>query len=120
MTHSSAPALMHSPELAKQWLPKIHSYEYDARMLPSLQKTACTIGMGMTEKQGGSDVRANTTKAYPQADVRYEIVGHNWFFSAPMCDAWLARAYVETGLPCFLLQTMRPHGPRNPTHIQLP
>ena len=118
MTHSAAPALQHSPALAKLWLPKIHSYEYDARVLPGLQKTACTIGMGMTEKQGGSDVRANTTKAYPQADGSYEIVGHKWFFSAPMCDAWLVLAYLDAGLTCFLMPKLRPDGSRNAIRIQ--
>lgn len=118
MTHASVPALMHAPMLAKQWLPKIHSYEYDPRVLPGLQKTACTIGMGMTEKQGGSDVRANTTKAYMQADGSYEIVGHKWFFSAPMCDAWLVLAYVDAGLTCFLMPKVRPDGSRNPIRIQ--
>src|SRR3546814_10773243 len=87
-------------------------------MLARWQRTACTIGMGMTEKQGGSDVRANTTKAYPQADGSYEIVGHKWFFSAPMCDAWLVLAYVEAGLTCFLMPKMRPDGSRNPIRIQ--
>ncbi|NGY03840.1 isovaleryl-CoA dehydrogenase [Solimonas terrae] len=118
MTHSAAPALLHAPQLAAQWLPKMHSCEYDARVLPGLQKTACTIGMGMTEKQGGSDVRANTTKAYLQADGSYEIVGHKWFFSAPMCDAWLVLAYVDAGLSCFLMPKLRPDGSRNAIRIQ--
>ncbi len=97
MTHSAVPALRHAPALAARWLPKINAYEYDPRVLPFAQKTACTIGMGMTEKQGGSDVRTNTTRAHIQADGSYEIVGHKWFFSAPMCDAWLVLAYTDAG-----------------------
>ncbi|WP_028080451.1 isovaleryl-CoA dehydrogenase [Solimonas soli] len=118
MTHAAAPALAHSPDVARRWLPQIHSYEYDPRLLPFAQKKGCTMGMGMTEKQGGSDVRANSTKAYAQADGSYEIVGHKWFFSAPMCDAWLVLAYVDAGLTCFLMPKLRPDGSRNAIHIQ--
>ncbi|MDM4769540.1 isovaleryl-CoA dehydrogenase [Solimonas sp. SE-A11] len=118
MTHSAVPAINHSPELAKLWLPRITSTEYDARVLPPGEKTGCTIGMGMTEKQGGSDVRANTTRAYLQADGSYEIVGHKWFFSAPMCDAWLVLAYTDAGLGCFLMPKIRPDGSRNAIRIQ--
>lgn len=118
MTHSAVPVLRREPALAALWLPKITAYEYDPRVLPAAQKTACTIGMGMTEKQGGSDVRANTTRAYAQADGSYEIVGHKWFFSAPMCDAWLVLAYTDAGLGCFLMPKLRPDGSRNAIHIQ--
>ncbi|HSW14061.1 MAG TPA: isovaleryl-CoA dehydrogenase [Solimonas sp.] len=118
MTHSSVPALQHAPELAQRWLPQINSYEYDPRVLPFDSKTGCTIGMGMTEKQGGSDVRANSTRAYLQADGSYEIVGHKWFFSAPMCDAWLVLAYTDAGLGCFLMPKIRPDGSRNAIRIQ--
>ena len=118
MTHSSIPALRHQPELAKYWIPKLTSYEYDSRVLPMVDKRGCTIGMGMTEKQGGSDVRSNTTKAYPQPDGSYEIVGHKWFFSAPMCDAWLVLAYTERGITCFLMPKLRPDGSRNAIRIQ--
>ena len=118
MTHSSVPALRHTPQLAARWLPKITGYEYDPRVLTFEQKTACTIGMGMTEKQGGSDVRANTTRAYVQADGSYEIVGHKWFFSAPMCDAWLVLAYTDAGLGCFLMPKLRPDGSLNAIRIQ--
>ena len=137
MTHSAMPALMHQPEVAKFWGPLIHSYEYDPRVLPAAQKTGCTLGMGMTEKQGGSDVRANTTRAYAQADGSYEIVGHKWFFSAPMCDAWLVLAYVEragqdaqapqvgrdaalrgAGITCFLMPKVLADGSRNAIRIQ--
>jgi len=118
MTHSSIPALRHAPELARDWLPRITSLEYDPRVLPFDQKTALTIGMGMTEKQGGSDVRANTTRATRQSDGSYQIVGHKWFFSAPMCDAWLVLAHVDAGLTCFLMPKLRPDGSRNAIHIQ--
>lgn len=118
MTHSAVPALLQAPELAALWLPKITSLDYDRRVLPAAQKTACTIGMGMTEKQGGSDVRANTTRALQQADGSYEIVGHKWFFSAPMCDAWLVLAQADRGLSCFLMPRLRPDGSRNAIRIQ--
>ncbi|MEK6805527.1 MAG: isovaleryl-CoA dehydrogenase [Pseudomonadota bacterium] len=118
MTYAVVPALRHAPELARQWLPKITSTEYDPRVLPFAQKTGCTMGMGMTEKQGGSDVRANTTKAQRMADGSYEVVGHKWFFSAPMCDAWLVLAYAEGGITCFLMPKLRPDGSRNQIHIQ--
>lgn len=118
MTHSSIPALRHQPELAKFWIPKLTSTQYDPRLLPMSEKTACTIGMGMTEKQGGSDVRANTTRAVLQADGSYEVVGHKWFFSAPMCDAWLVLAYTDRGITCFLMPKLRPDGSRNAIRIQ--
>jgi putative acyl-CoA dehydrogenase len=118
MTHSAMPALQHQPEVAKLWAPLIHSYEYDPRALPAAQKTACTMGMGMTEKQGGSDVRANTTRAYVQTDGSYEIVGHKWFFSAPMCDAWLVLAYTDRGITCFLMPKILADGSRNAIRIQ--
>ncbi|CAN0184575.1 unnamed protein product, partial [Chrysoparadoxa australica] len=89
---------------------------------PFEQKTGRTIGMGMTEKQGGSDVRANTTRATPLGTPgpgrEYELVGHKWFFSAPMCDGFLVLAYSEGGLSCFLLPKWRPEGTRNAIHIQ--
>jgi putative acyl-CoA dehydrogenase len=118
MTHSSIPALRHQSELAKYWIPKLTSYEYDSRVLPMADKRGCTIGMGMTEKQGGSDVRANTTRGYLQADGSYEIVGHKWFFSAPMCDAWLVLAYTDRGITCFLMPKLRPDGSLNAIRIQ--
>jgi putative acyl-CoA dehydrogenase len=118
MTYAAVPALRHAPELAKEWFPRITSLEYDPRVLPAAQKKGCTIGMGMTEKQGGSDVRANTTKATLQADGSYEIVGHKWFFSAPMCDAWLVLAQADAGISCFLMPKLRPDGSRNALRIQ--
>ncbi len=118
MTHSAIPAIRHEASVAKDWVPKIVASQYDPRVLPFAQKTAVTIGMGMTEKQGGSDVRANTTRAYLQPDGSYEIVGHKWFFSAPMCDAWLVLAYTDAGLGCFLMPKLRPDGSRNAIRIQ--
>ena len=117
MTYAAVPALQHAPTLAKQWLPKITSLQYDERVLSAEQKRACTIGMGMTEKQGGSDVRANTTRAFSHGD-HYEIVGHKWFFSAPMCDAWLVLAQAGSGLSCFLMPKLLPDGTRNAIRIQ--
>ncbi len=122
MTYACVPALRHQPEVAAEWISRILSTEYDPRMIPAEQKTGVTIGMGMTEKQGGSDVRANTTRAYPLGQPgpgeAYELVGHKWFFSAPMCDAFLVLAQSERGLSCFLLPRWRPDGSRNALHIQ--
>ncbi|GAC1632871.1 MAG: acyl-CoA dehydrogenase family protein [Nevskia sp.] len=118
MTYACVPALRHQPELAEAWLPLVTSTVYDSRCIPALQKTAVTIGMGMTEKQGGSDVRANTTRAYPTG-VRgpgqlYELVGHKWFFSAPMCDGFLVLAYTDGGMSCFLLPRFVANGQGQP------
>lgn len=118
MTYAAIPALRHSPALAAVWTPRLISKHYDPRVLPAAQKTGCTIGMGMTEKQGGSDVRSNTTRAERQADGTYRLVGHKWFFSAPMCDAWLVLAYAEAGISCFLLPKVLDDGSRNRIHIQ--
>jgi putative acyl-CoA dehydrogenase len=128
MTYAAVPALRHAPEVAAEWLPRITSTEYDARSVPASQKSGCLVGMGMTEKQGGSDVRANTTQATPLADGGYELVGHKWFFSAPQCDAHLVQAYVagagasgaggDAGITCFLLPRFRPDGSRNAVRIQ--
>jgi putative acyl-CoA dehydrogenase len=118
MTYAAVPALRHAPELAQEWLPRITSLEYDPRVIPAAQKKGCTIGMGMTEKQGGSDVRANTTRATALPDGSYEIVGHKWFFSAPMCDAWLVLAYAPGGITCFLMPKVKPDGTRNAIRIQ--
>ena len=118
MTYAAIPALRHNPALAEKWVPKLISTEYDPRSLPMEEKTGCTIGMGMTEKQGGSDVRANTTRAIRQPDGSYALVGHKWFFSAPMCDAHLVLAQAEGGLSCFLVPRFRPDGARNAVEIQ--
>ena len=122
MTYASVPALRQQPGIADLWLPKILSLEYDPRNLPMEQKAGVTIGMAMTEKQGGTDVRANTTRAYAVGATgpgqAYELVGHKWFCSAPMCDAFLTLAQTERGLTCFLLPRHRPDGSRNQFYIQ--
>ena len=122
MTHAAIPVLRQSASLSASWLPRILSTEYDARHVPAWQKNANTIGMGMTEKQGGSDVRANTTRADPVSasgpDQLYQLVGHKWFISAPMCDAFLVLAQAPRGISCFLLPRFAPNGERNAIHIQ--
>ena len=122
MTYACVPALRHQPDLATVWLPQVTSTQYDVRFIPAAQKTGVTIGMGMTEKQGGSDVRANTTRAYPVgargAGQLYELVGHKWFFSAPMCDAFLVLAYTDSGMSCFLLPRFALNGDLNAIRIQ--
>ena len=122
MTYACVPALRLQPDLAEIWLPKILSGQYDPRNLPIAQKTGATIGMAMTEKQGGTDVRANTTRAYPVGvggpGQAYELVGHKWFCSAPMCDAFLTLAQTDKGLSCFLLPRHRPDGSRNEFYVQ--
>ncbi|MES9972389.1 MAG: acyl-CoA dehydrogenase family protein [Candidatus Thiodiazotropha sp.] len=122
MTFSSIPTLRHQAEIAQTWIPKITASIYDPRNLPYYEKAGLTIGMAMTEKQGGSDLRANTTRA-SAIDVtgpgeQYELVGHKWFCSAPMSDAFLTTAYTEKGLSCFLLPRWRPDGSKNAIHIQ--
>lgn len=122
MTYAAIPCLRHQPELYAEWAPRIMSREYDSRNIPAHEKRGLTIGMAMTEKQGGSDVRSNTTHAYPidaeGPGEAYELVGHKWFVSAPMCDAFLVLAQTQTGLSCFLLPRWRPDGTKNPIQIQ--
>jgi putative acyl-CoA dehydrogenase len=118
MTYASVPALQRDAALAAQWLPRIYTCEYDPRFLPADAKKGVTLGMGMTEKQGGSDVRANTTRADPAGGRDYRIVGHKWFFSAPMCDAFLILAQAPGGLSCFLLPRFTPDGEVNAIRIQ--
>jgi putative acyl-CoA dehydrogenase len=117
MTYAALPALRHQPDLARTWEPRITSGVYDATSAPAPQKRGATIGMAMTEKQGGSDVRANTTKATPIGDGAYTLIGHKWFCSAPMCDAFLTLAYTDKGLTCFLVPRWKPDGERNAMHI---
>ncbi len=122
MTYSAVPALRVQPELAEAWEPRLTSLDYDARMRPVGEKRGALAGMAMTEKQGGSDVRANTTRAVP-LDGRgpgkaYAITGHKWFCSAPMCDAFLVLAQTEKGVSCFLLPRWLPDGTRNRFHLQ--
>jgi len=118
MTHAAVPTLRNSQTLAEAWVPRITAPHYDPRSLPAAQKKSCTMGMGMTEKQGGSDVRANTTRALRQSDGSYEIVGHKFFYSAPMCDAHLVLAQAEAGISCFLLPRLLPDGSLNAVRIQ--
>jgi len=113
MTFACTPSLKLQPELAREWLPKIHSRVYDPRNVPAAQKQGLTIGMAMTEKQGGSDVRANSTRAELQADGSYALTGHKFFVSAPMCDAFLTLAQTPAGLTCFLAPRWRPDGDKN-------
>ena len=122
MTYSAIPALRRQPELAAEWEPRITSTDYDRRMVPAAEKTGAMCGMAMTEKQGGSDVRTNTTVAVPVGGggpgEEYELTGHKWFCSAPMCDAFLTLAQTESGISCFLLPRFTPDGERNRFHIQ--
>jgi len=121
MTFASVPCLEAQPDLAAAWLPKITARVYDPRNVPVDQKQGVTIGMAMTEKQGGSDVRANTTRAIPAGaegpGQAYELVGHKYFVSAPMCDAFLLLAQAPGGLSCFLVPRWRPDGTKNPLQI---
>jgi putative acyl-CoA dehydrogenase len=134
MTYASVPALRQAGAIAATWLPKILSRDYDPRSLPIGQKRGALIGMGMTEKQGGTDVRANTTRAepYDPAEARrrfgeegagaYRIVGHKWFFSAPQSDAHLILAQTDdagsAGLSCFFVPRYLPDGSRNDIRVQ--
>ena len=121
MTFAAIPALRHTSGLAALWEPRITARVYDPRNVPDTQKAGLTIGMAMTEKQGGSDVRANTTRAYPVGaegpGQAYELVGHKYFVSAPMCDAFLVLAQAPGGLSCFLLPRWRPDGTKNPLQV---
>ena len=118
MTYAVVPALRVEPAVAAEWVPRATTAAYDPRFIPADEKRAVTVGMAMTEKQGGSDVRANTTHAQRQADGDYLLTGHKWFCSAPMSDAFLTLAYAEGGLTCFLVPRWRPDGERNALEIQ--
>ena len=119
MTFSGLAALQAEPELMREWSPKVLSSAYDPRFLPAQEKSGVLLGMAMTEKQGGSDVRANTTRAARIGNSReYLITGHKWFCSAPMCDAFLVLAQSEKGLSCFLLPRWTPTGEKNNFFIQ--
>ncbi|MFY9812403.1 isovaleryl-CoA dehydrogenase [Aquabacterium sp.] len=121
MTFAAVPSLLTTPALAQQWVPKVTASVYDPRNVPDAAKQGLTIGMAMTEKQGGSDVRANTTRAFPVGasgpGEAYELVGHKFFVSAPMCDAFLVLAQAPGGLSCFLLPRWRPDGSKNPLQV---
>ncbi|MET9211927.1 MULTISPECIES: acyl-CoA dehydrogenase family protein [unclassified Nocardia] len=118
MTYAVVPALRHNPELAAKYEPLLGSRTYDFGLREPSTKAGLIAGMSMTEKQGGSDVRANTTTATPQPDGAYRIVGHKWFTSAPMSDMFLTLAQAPGGLSCFLLPRVLPDGTRNPIRIQ--
>jgi putative acyl-CoA dehydrogenase len=122
MTFAVVPALRAQPELAAEWEPRVTARTYDPRLLAAGEKPSAIAGMAMTEKQGGSDVRANTTVARALngggAGGEYEIQGHKWFCSAPMSDIFLVLAQTDEGLSCFLLPRILPDGSRNAFHIQ--
>ncbi len=122
MTHAGIAVLRRQPELAEAWLPGVLSLDYDPRALPFDEKRGLTLGMALTEKQGGSDLRANTTRAFaldaPGPGQAYELLGHKWFCSAPMSDAFLTLAQSDRGLSCFLLPRLRPDGSHNRIYIQ--
>jgi putative acyl-CoA dehydrogenase len=113
MTYSVVPALRHQPDLAREWEPQLVARAYDPRNVPASDKPGVLAGMGMTEKQGGSDVRANTTRAEPAGDGSWLLTGHKWFCSAPMCDVFLMLAQAPQGLSCYLVPRWLPDGERN-------
>ena len=121
MTYAALPPLRHAPALAEEWGPRIRSTRYDPRALPAPEKEGCTLGMAMTEKQGGSDVRSNSTRAEPLAGGsgdEFALTGHKWFCSAPMSDAFLTLAQTAQGLTCFLVPRWTPDGRRNGIHLE--
>lgn len=122
MTHAAVPTLMMEPAVAGEWLPRLLKRTYDPAFKPAAEKAAVTIGMGMTEKQGGTNVRANTTIADPVgtggSGARYTITGHKWFMSAPMSDAFLVLAQAKAGLSCFLVPRFRDDGSVNSLQFQ--
>jgi putative acyl-CoA dehydrogenase len=122
MTYGSVPTLKHAASIADEWLPRIFSRTYDPRFRPAAEKTSALIGMAMTENQGGSDLRANVSRAefYASDGNRqfYRIDGHKWFMSAPMCDAFLVLAQTGAGPTCFLMPRWTPDGKRNAIHIR--
>ncbi|MDL5204491.1 acyl-CoA dehydrogenase family protein [Streptomyces sp. ALI-76-A] len=119
MTHAAVPALRADPALAAEWEPRLTSMVYDRELRPARLKAGALFGMGMTEKQGGSDVRANATAATPLAeDGTYGLTGHKWFCSAPMSDGFLVLAQAPRGLTCFLVPRVLEDGTRNVFRIQ--
>jgi putative acyl-CoA dehydrogenase len=117
MTYASVPALRQSPELAAAYEPLLTAREYDFGLRAPLTKAGLLAGMSMTEKQGGSDVRANTTRAEPGPDGAFRLTGHKWFTSAPMCDVFLTLAQGPEGLTCYLVPRVLPDGTRNPMRL---
>lgn len=122
MTYAVTPALKANPRVHADWESRLTSRSYDPQLKPWRDKPGVTMGMGMTEKQGGSDVRANTTRAEHDGDDewgrRFRLTGHKWFFSAPMCDAFLVLAQAPQGLSCFFLPRVLPDGTRNAMRIE--
>jgi putative acyl-CoA dehydrogenase len=123
MTYSVVPALRQSPGVGDDWIPRLLSTSYDARDIPVEEKSGVTMGMFMTEKQGGSDVRSNSTRAEPLGaatgeGAEYRLTGHKFFCSAPMSDAFLTLAYSNGGLSCFLVPRWTPDGERNSLFLQ--
>jgi len=113
------PALRVDPALAAEWVPRLTAYSYDFGLRAPQDKAGCLAGLGMTEKQGGSDVRTNSTVAVPTAEAGvFTLTGHKWFTSAPMCDVFLVLAQAPGGLTCFVLPRVLPDGTRNPFRIQ--
>jgi len=107
------PALRVQPELADEWVPRLTATTYDPELKPADEKRSALCGMAMTEKQGGSDVRANTTRARAADDGWWELTGHKWFCSAPMCDLFLVLAQTDEGVTCFAMPRVLPDGSRN-------
>ncbi|MDM7943652.1 MAG: acyl-CoA dehydrogenase family protein [Hydrogenophaga sp.] len=122
MSYAVAPALKDNPAIHRDWEAGLTSRAYDPALKPWHDKAGLTMGMGMTEKQGGSDVRANTTRAEPAGSdawgQRFSVTGHKWFFSAPMCDAFLILAQTTSGLSCLFLPRVLPDGSMNQLFIQ--
>jgi putative acyl-CoA dehydrogenase len=118
MTYASVPVLRSELDVAREWEPSVLSTQYDPRFRPRAEKRGALIGMAMTEKQGGSDVRANMSGAEPVGRTEYRITGHKWFCSAPMCDAFLVLAQAPAGLTCFLLPRWTPENEPNRFRIQ--
>jgi putative acyl-CoA dehydrogenase len=118
MTFASVRVLRNEPNLAAEWEPKVLTCDYDPRPLPLAQKRAVTVGMAVTERQGGSDLRANSSLASRAGEGEYELHGHKWFCSAPMSDAFFTLANTEAGLTCFFVPRSLPDGERNPFFIQ--
>ena len=123
MTYSAVPPLRRSPGVGEDWIPRLLATVYDRRDIPVPDKAGATMGMFMTEKQGGSDVRTNSTRAEPSGSAtgegaEYRLTGHKFFCSAPMSDAFLTLAYAEGGLSCFLVPRWTPDGERNPLFMQ--
>jgi putative acyl-CoA dehydrogenase len=122
MTNACVPALRQQPDLAAEWLPRILSRTYDPAFKLMIDKAGVTVGMGMTERQGGTDVRTNTTKAVPVQGGgpgrEYVLTGHKWFMSAPMSDAFLVLAQAPKGLSCFLMPRFLPDGTVNALRFQ--